>query len=75
MMYKALIQFRDLEDMHLYNPGDVFPHDNREVPQERINALVSGQNRANRALIVEVVNNPPATPEAPKRATRGRKKA
>ena len=44
-MYKVIRYFRDTQDnRHAYNVGDVFPHDGRTISQERINALVSGNN-------------------------------
>lgn len=51
MMYRAVMMFRDLEDGHLYQQGEQYPHDGREVAPERIEALVTGQNKANMRLI------------------------
>jgi hypothetical protein len=53
-MYRARITFRDLQDGHLYQSGDPFPHDGREIKPERIESLLNGQNAANMALIEEV---------------------
>lgn len=53
MMWEAVTEFRDLQDMHLYQKGDKFPHDGRAIPHERIKDLLSGQNKANKPLIVE----------------------
>lgn len=44
-MYKVIRYFRDTQDnRHAYNVGDTFPHDGRAISQERINALVNGNN-------------------------------
>lgn len=44
-MYKVIRYFRDTQDnRHAYNVGDTFPHDGRTISQERINALISGNN-------------------------------
>lgn len=52
--------WRDLSDRHLYHKGDLFPFDGREVPKERLTALMSGQNMAGLALIrVEEVEDEP----------------
>lgn len=50
-MYKAVTEFRDLQDMHLYHKDDIFPYDGREIPADRIAALLNGQNKANKPLI------------------------
>ena len=68
MMHKALRQWRDLTDGHLYNPGDVFPHDGRQIAPERIAALVSGSNKANMALIVQTGEKP--AQKAPEKAAK-----
>lgn len=44
-MYKAVTEFRDLQDMHLYQKDDIFPYDGREIPADRIAALLNGQTR------------------------------
>ena len=54
MMYKAVRDWRDLEDGHLYQAGDRFPHDGREVSEQRISALRTGQNLASLVMIEEV---------------------
>ena len=78
-MYISIKRWRDLEDGHLYDPGDPFPHDQRELPQERIDMLMSPQNKAGFAVIEavseKVEEKPKEEPELPKKATRGRKKA
>ena len=47
----SVCTWRDLSDQHLYHKGDLFPFDGREVPEDRLNALMSGQNMAGLALI------------------------
>ena len=61
-MLKALVTWRDLTDGHLYNAGDPFPWDGREVPEERIYALKSSQNKAGFALIKAVESKKAETP-------------
>lgn len=78
-MYISIATWRDLEDGHLYNPGDKFPFDGREIPDDRISALSGTQNKAGFALIqaVESMNEekPVKEPEAAKKPVKGRKKA
>ena len=75
-MLKALVTWRDLTDGHLYNAGDPFPWDGREIPEERANALKSSQNKAGFALI-KAVDEPgkAETPEAEKAAEKAEKTA
>lgn len=54
MMYKALRQWRDLTDDHLYSAGDAYPHDGREIEPARIAELTGNQNNARMALIEAV---------------------
>ena len=77
-MYESIARWRDLEDGYLYNDGDKFPHDGREVSAERIAELCGTQNKAGFALI-----RPCATPiretsveevEEPKKPIQRRKK-
>lgn len=51
MEYRVLNTFRDLTDGHLYQVGDRFPHDGREIDQKRIESLIDGRNQANMRLI------------------------
>lgn len=79
-MYRAKVRFRDLQDGHLYEQGDTFPHDGREVPAKRINALATSENASNRPLIeeiVEIVKEAPETvePEPAHKPRKARKKA
>ena len=54
MVYKALCRFRDLEDRHLYDAGDEFPHDGRGIDPARIAELSGSLNKAGKALIFAV---------------------
>ena len=49
----------DLTDGHEYRAGDVFPHDEREIPDERIEELASDKNQIGSPVIsVEEVEEP-----------------
>lgn len=78
-MYISTDLWRDLTDKHLYHAGDPFPFDGREIPEDRINSLLSGQNLAGFALIRLVEDEPEKKPtakeEAPRRGKRSQKKA
>ena len=79
MQYISTATWRDLSDQHLYAAGDVFPHDGREIPAERLAYLAGTQNKAGFAVIkavdTPVEENPKATAGTAKKATRSRKKA
>lgn len=64
--YASTQEWQDLTDMHLYREGEPFPFDGRDVPEERLEALESGRNRAGLRLIcaVEVPDEPEEVPEA-----------
>lgn len=76
--YESITRWRDLQDGHLYNPGDAYPYNGKEVSESRINELISTQNKAGFALIKmveeEVEEIPMQTEETPKKAVRSRKK-
>ena len=61
-MYKSIVKWRDLDDGHLYQPGEVFPHDGRDVSDGRISELSSAQNKAGFALIKAVADSNAETP-------------
>lgn len=71
--------WRDLEDGHVYNVGDAFPHDGREVSDERIAELSGTHNKAGYALIKAIKEEtkeiPTEKPEAPKTTKKPRKTA
>lgn len=72
-MYKSIVQWRDLEDGHLYSIGESYPHDGREVSEERLAELSGTQNKAGFALIKaveeKVAQEPTETPK-PQRTPR-----
>lgn len=72
-MYRVLTTFRDLEDGHLYQTGDPFPHDGREIKPERIESLINGRNQANLRLIEPVYINVPEEPKDAPRPVKRRK--
>jgi len=69
MMYKAVCTWRDLEDGHLYEAGDHFPHDGREIPAERIAMLLSSENLANKP-VVEKAEEAPTEERKPRRTAK-----
>ena len=73
-MYKVIDRFRDLTDGHLYEASDVFPHDGREIPAERLNALLTGKNLAGKPLITAIVDPQAEQEEAPRKPVRNRRK-
>lgn len=57
--YTSLILWVDSTDGHEYHEGDAFPHDGREIPEERIKELSSLDNQIARPVIlVEEVEEP-----------------
>ena len=78
MGYVSIARWRDIEDNHLYNEGDEFPHDGRELSPQRVDSLVSGKNKAGIALIrpveEKVIETITETPEVAKRPVRRSKK-
>ncbi len=52
-MYKVIVRFRDLTDGHLYEIGDVFPFDGREISLDRLETLETPRNKAGIVLIVK----------------------
>lgn len=77
-MYESIATWRDLTDKHLYHPGDKFPFDGREIPEERLEQLVSGHNMAVMPVITLVAEpdggKPVEEPEATAKPKRTRKK-
>lgn len=54
MAYKALENFYDLIDEHLYNEGDEYPRKGYSPAQGRVKELAGSSNKMGRALIAEV---------------------
>ena len=74
-MFTSLRQWRDLTDGHLYKPGDVFPHDGRQIAPERVAALASGANKARMALIMKAAENPAEEAKTPQKDAKTAKSA
>lgn len=76
--YESITRWRDLEDGHLYNPGDAYPYNGKEVSESRINELISTQNKAGFAVIKAVEEKAEEIPvqakKTPRKAVRSRKK-
>ena len=54
-MYKVINEFRDLQDNdYIYEVNDIYPHDNREVPAERIEEL-AGDRKSILNKVIEPV--------------------
>lgn len=52
MAYRVVRYFTDLQDNnHAYNAGDLFPREGMTVSNERINELVSAENKQHTQLI------------------------
>ena len=47
----SLITWVDVEDGHEYAAGEVFPHDGREINDERLDELASSENMIGRPVI------------------------
>lgn len=75
MMWRALETFRDLEDRHLYQAGDGFPHDGRAISRARLNALSGRENATGRPLIAPDEETLKEEAEKPKRGRRTSKNA
>ena len=56
MKYKAIKKFRDLEDKtkQIYNVGEVYPKEGKEVTKKRLDELLGTKNRLGYAVIEEV---------------------
>jgi len=68
-MYRVVKFFTDLQDNnHAYNVGDEFPREGMSVDIDRINLLLSGNNRQGTPLIKEenAVETPKEEIEEPK---------
>lgn len=54
-MYKVIKYFTDLQDNHYaYQVGDIFPHEGKQVNDERLAELASADNRRGIPLIAKV---------------------
>jgi len=48
---KSLITWVDQTDGHEYHEGETFPHDGKEIPEERIKELSTADNQIGRPVI------------------------
>ena len=54
-MHKVIKYFTDLQDNHYaYQVGDIFPHEGKQVSDERLAELASADNRRGIPLIAKV---------------------
>ena len=49
----SLSRWIDIEDGHLYDQGDKFPHDGREISEDRIRQLSTSDNKIGIPVIGE----------------------
>lgn len=47
----------DMTDEHEYREGEPFPHDGREIPEDRIDELASDKNQTG-APVIRLVEEP-----------------
>lgn len=57
MKHKVVYRFKDLETGHIYNVGDLFPHDGSKVKKSRVEELSTEQNKLKKVLIVKFNEN------------------
>ena len=48
----SLASWVDVTDSHEYRPGDAFPHDGREIKDERMDELASSENMTGSPVII-----------------------
>lgn len=54
-MFKVIVRFMDLQDgNHIYEVGDIFPRDGVKVGTDRINELMSCENKIGCPLIEKI---------------------
>lgn len=75
MSYISKCRWRDLTDGHLYAEGDLFPHDGRQIPPDRLHQLETGQNGAGMALIQAEAGSVEQEPVQKEKAPEGAKTA
>lgn len=67
MKYKVLRSFRDLQDrQYVYHAGEEYPRAGKTPSRERIEALLSGKNKAKLVLIEEIPEDKPEKKSAKK---------
>ena len=50
----SLTYWVDMTDSHEYREGDPFPHDGREIPEDRMEELSTDANQMGKPLIASV---------------------
>lgn len=74
-MYKVICRFADLQDgNHIYEVGDIFPHDGKEVTEDRIMELASDKNKIGVPLIKAVIERPKSVESDPGKPKKSKKK-
>lgn len=53
-MFKVIERFRDLQDDHIYEIGDKYPWDKRQVSKKRIKELSTDANALGKVFIEKV---------------------
>ena len=48
----SLMTWVDQKDGHEYHEGEAFPHDGRQIPEDRINELSTADNQIGRPVIL-----------------------
>ena len=48
----SLMTWVDQKDGHEYHEGEPFPHDGREIPEDRIRQLSTSDNKIGRPVII-----------------------
>ena len=65
-MYIAISYFKDMKDnMHPYNPGDIFPRDGLKVDAKRLEELSTNKNRRGKPVIKLVTEEKPEVENEP----------
>ena len=63
-MYRAITLFTDLQDNNYkYMPGDEYPRHGLKPSKDRIEELLTSNNRRNKPMIIEAEDQIPAEPQ------------
>ena len=73
-MYRVLRNFRDLKDrQYLYRAGDTYPRAGQTASPARIEALMTGKNKAKLVFIEEIPEEKPVEKKPAKKKTTTKK--